>query len=731
MKRWIRALLARQDVRAYPARKPPARSLALETLETRALLSAFVVAPTGSDSAAGTASAPWKTLQHAADMVKAGDVVSVQAGAYAGFQMGFSGQQSGVAGSPITFAAQPGAVINAPNAKTSDGIDLEGVSYITIQGFTINNPNGTITRAGIRSVTNNHMVIQNNNVDGMGNWGIFTGFSDDVLIQNNTASHSQTQHGIYVSNSGDRPTIRGNTVFGNYACGIHMNGDASMGGDGIISNALVEGNVVYDNGAAGGSAINADGVQNSVFRNNLLYNNHASGISLFMMDGGGPSTNNLVTSNTIIEASDARWDVNIVDGSTGNTVLNNVLDNRNTGHGAINIAADSLSGFRSDYNAIINNRFSPDDGNTYMTLSQWQSATGQDLHSLVTTEAALFVAPSSNNYHLLATAPAIDHGTSTSAPTIDLDGKPRPSGAGYDMGAYEYQQGTTPTTTPVATSTSLACSSYTLTAGQTLTLTATVTPASGTTAPPGTVNFLDGSTVIGSMSLSETSAVFSTSSLAVGTHALSALYSGNSAFNASTSAAASVSVTTAPTVPPPTTTTSRQVSLGNYFNLAGIYTNGTKFYSGAGFDAAGNAYSANALGTSITAGGVTFTLGAANTKNVVRTAAQNVTLPAGNYRQLTFLGAATNGVQTGTLTVTYTDGTKQTFTQTFSDWCRGSQGEAVAKTMSYVDRYDGTALTRTSYVYYYSLPLNAGKTVARVKLPNNANIKLLGMALVS
>ena len=55
-----------------------------------------------------------------------------------------------------------------------------------------------------------------------------------------------------------------------------MNGDVSLGGDGIISNALVENNVIYDNGLGGGSGINCDGVQDSVIRNNLIYNAHAS-----------------------------------------------------------------------------------------------------------------------------------------------------------------------------------------------------------------------------------------------------------------------------------------------------------------------------------------------------------------------------------------------------------------------------------------------------------------------
>ncbi len=42
------------------------------------------------------------------------------------------------------------------------------------------------------------------------------------------------------------------------------------------------------------------------------------------------------------------------------------------------------------------------------------------------------------DFHLQAISPCIDSGTSSSAPSIDTEGTPRPQGAGYDMGAYEY-----------------------------------------------------------------------------------------------------------------------------------------------------------------------------------------------------------------------------------------------------------------------------------------------------
>jgi hypothetical protein len=93
-------------------------------------------------------------------------------------------------------------------------------------------------------------------------------------------------------------------------------------------------------------------------------------------------------------------------------------------------------GFVSDHNAVID-RFSIDGGDTVISLAAWQ-ALGYDAPSFVTTPAALFVAPGSD-FHLLTTAPAIDAGSATGAPSADLDGNPRPVGAAVDVGAYEAQ----------------------------------------------------------------------------------------------------------------------------------------------------------------------------------------------------------------------------------------------------------------------------------------------------
>jgi parallel beta-helix repeat protein len=388
--------------------------------------------PAGSNANPGTIAQPWATLQHAADTVQPGDTVLVRGGDYAGAEF----TTSGTALAPIVLAAYPGEtprVVSDISVQRPHGINLEGASYMTVDGFRVDNR----TRAGIRAVLCEHVTIRNNRLDMNGYWGILTGSCDDLLIENNVASNSAVEHGIYVSNSGDRPTIRGNTIFGNRANGIHMNGDVSIQpGDGIISDAVVERNVIYENGAGGGSGINMDGVQDSVVRNNLLYDNHASGISLYQIDGGGPSTGNRVLNNTVIVAANGRWALNIQDGATGNTVRNNILYNLHSFRGSIDICSACLTGFTSDRNVVMD-RFTTNGGSTIINLAQWQDATGQDSNSIVAVPSALFMDAAGDDYRLNATSPALDVGETRADVPIDLVGTQRPQGPGFDVGAYE------------------------------------------------------------------------------------------------------------------------------------------------------------------------------------------------------------------------------------------------------------------------------------------------------
>ncbi len=195
--------------------------------------------------------------------------------------------------------------------------------------------------------------------------------------------------------------------------------------------------MIFDNGRGGGSGLNLDGVQDSLLANNLLHGNHASGISLFRIDGAEGSRDNVVVNNTVLQAADGRWALNIQDGSTGNIARNNILLSAHPFRGSLDISADSLEGLFSDYNVLMH-RFTTDGGNTRLDLDEWQTATGQDAHSLVATLDELFADPETENYRLRFGSPAVDAGTEFLAPLLDLDRLPRPAGEGFDIGAYEW-----------------------------------------------------------------------------------------------------------------------------------------------------------------------------------------------------------------------------------------------------------------------------------------------------
>lgn len=175
------------------------------------------------------------------------------------------------------------------------------------------------------------------------------------------------------------------------------------------------------------------------------------------------------------------------------------------------------------------------------------------------------------------------------------------------------------------------------------------------------------------------------------------------------------------------------VSLASAFNKTGIYNDGSTFSSTGGVDNVGDAYSSQLLGSSLEFNDVLYRFGAANAANDVSAAGQTISLPSGQYSSLQLLAAAVNGSQTSqTFTVTYTDGTKSTITQSISDWFspQSYAGELQAATLPYRDTSSGGRDSRTFYLYNYKLSLNNAKTVQSIQLPNNANVQIMAMTLV-
>ena len=95
----------------------------------------YVISPSGSDTAAGTSAAPFKTIQKCATVAVAGDVCEIQSGTY---RETVRPTNSGTAAAPITFREAPGATV------TIDGTNA-------VSGWTVDSGNiykATVTLAG-------------------------------------------------------------------------------------------------------------------------------------------------------------------------------------------------------------------------------------------------------------------------------------------------------------------------------------------------------------------------------------------------------------------------------------------------------------------------------------------------------------------------------------------------------------------------------------------------------
>lgn len=410
---------------------------ALSFLPLRA--ATYYLSPSGSDSNPGTSALPWKTLHKAAAAVRAGDTVIVRDGTYAG---GVWIETPGTSAQPIVFKADGRGAIVDGSGTERDAICVSGYDladpwwkgadmYVRLEGFTIRNAN----RAGVRISCAHRVTVRNCVLTRNGTWGIFTDYSNYALLENNECSYAGDEHGIYVSNSGDYPTIRGNRVHHNAASGIQINADPAMeDGDGITTGAVIERNAVYENGRLGGAAINLASVRSSLVRNNLLYDNRAGGIACWA-DGNGPAwgcKNNRFFNNTIyFRSAEGRWAVSLKEGSSGNNIRNNILCGG--ARGALEFDdAQSLQGLKMDYNLLF--RAGSDlvvtwEDEADYTLAQWRARYGRDAHSITAAPAAIFMSVAKSNFRLRKGSPCRNAGDPAKAFRD-------PDGSRNDMGAY-------------------------------------------------------------------------------------------------------------------------------------------------------------------------------------------------------------------------------------------------------------------------------------------------------
>lgn len=424
----------------------------------------YFVTSSGSDSAAGSFAAPWKTIPKAKNAIAAGDIayIGVRAGdsvsqiiedttAAYGCALGMSandGGNSGTAGAPKALVAYPGATATiGATSGLERGILTPGISgsfdYWVISQLTLRGQTEALDfegpATGWRVVGNDISCPNGTGMSGCvtgtdtpntpGALKFFGNMVHDAAAQ--VTSVTKYYHGIYFAS--DHLELGWNTVRDGKTCRaiqFHDSGGPNefdiVVHDNVIHGTVCDGlnfatvdpsrgaivaynNVIYDVGRgpdpADGSSdyaciyvanitnAGSPGSGNVALYNNTLYDCGARGggaSGAIAVDSGGPV--GVKMDDNLIEALSGG---SYVSGDTGSTPAiggsNNLLD----GAGA---APPYLTG----------------------------SVSG----------APLFANAAGGDFHLTAQSPAVDHGTTTAAPT-DLDGNPRPQGAAFDIGAYE------------------------------------------------------------------------------------------------------------------------------------------------------------------------------------------------------------------------------------------------------------------------------------------------------
>jgi len=258
--------------------------------------SSFYVSTTGADSNPGTQTAPWRTVQHAADTARAGGTVNVRSGVYEEL---VSLKASGNASEGfITFRSYPGetAVLDAGHFAPSERqgvLTIQDKSYVRIEGFEIRNFRTAEHRLAPLGISvmgaGSHIELLKNNVhhieqtfpgrDAPGSGGNGFGIAvygtdaktpiSELVIDGNEVHHLKTgsSESLVVNGNVTNFRITHNVVHDNNNIGIDVIGFERTAPDPAVDQArdgVVSGNLVYNITSRGnpayGNEQNSDGI---------------------------------------------------------------------------------------------------------------------------------------------------------------------------------------------------------------------------------------------------------------------------------------------------------------------------------------------------------------------------------------------------------------------------------------------------------------------------------------
>lgn len=205
----------------------------------------WVVSPSGRDTAAGTASAPVRTLSRALALAGPGDLIRVRAGTYAERILLTGSVRAGTADAPITLEGE-GTPRIVPGPEQGALVVVER-PYWRIRGFDIDVQNRPAY--GVAFTGDNEGTVLSDSEIHHATYGAGVSFHDGAhgaTLENNHIHHiairNQDAHGVLI-----QPTARNITLRGNH---IHDNSGDSIqcySPDGSVPAAPAEGLVIEGN----------------------------------------------------------------------------------------------------------------------------------------------------------------------------------------------------------------------------------------------------------------------------------------------------------------------------------------------------------------------------------------------------------------------------------------------------------------------------------------------------
>nr|WP_281381561.1 right-handed parallel beta-helix repeat-containing protein [Conexibacter arvalis] len=274
-------------------------------------------APSGSDGAAGSAAAPFRTAQKLVDSLAAGQVGCLRAGTYV--------QDVAIARARVTLTAAAGEQATLVGRlwvkRGADGVLVTGLRLNGRNAALL--PSPTVNGNDARFVGND---VTNDNSEICFLIGSSWGRAQRTVLSGNRIHHcgklpsSNQDHGIYVAEADDTQIVD-NVIYANVDRGIQLYPDAQR--------TVVRGNVIDGNGVgiifsgADGAASSHTVVEQNVIANSAIRAN----VESWYPSGNPIGVGNVVRGNCISTASAARASV---DGSghgftaTGNTMASSL-----------------------------------------------------------------------------------------------------------------------------------------------------------------------------------------------------------------------------------------------------------------------------------------------------------------------------------------------------------------------------------------------------------------------